>query len=143
MTAKDASNNTIPYFSALFDNITLSANSPLTGTITGLGCAAKNVLNKGTDFVNGVADLTALGMTFNGVAGTGTFMATSADNKTGSSGNVTFVPGSFHYFLLRLSTFQTNSVPFIGVNTLTAKDVDGNAVTDFDESLDNVAITRS
>ena len=140
LTAQDAGNNTITTYDASANSVTISVNSPLTGVVSGLGTGYDNVLDKSTDFVNGVADLTALGMVYTGNAATGTFTATStADSKTGTSGNVVIV-GPLDHFALVLASPQTNAAEFTGVNTLTAQDSGNNTITSFDASADNVMI---
>ena len=92
LTAQDASGNTVTLFDASANNVTVT--SPEGGTISGLGSGANNVLNQAGNFVNGVANLTTLGMIFSGTAGNHTFTATSADSKTGTSGAVTINAGA-------------------------------------------------
>jgi len=94
LTAQDVSNNVLSTFTASANTVTLTANSQLTGVVSGLGTGANNVLNKATDFSGGVADLTALGMKYTGNLASGTFTATSANGKTGTSGSVTITFGS-------------------------------------------------
>jgi uncharacterized repeat protein (TIGR02059 family) len=62
LNAKDLNGNTISSFDASANNVTITANSPLTGTVSGLHGA--NVLYQAGDFSGGVADLTALGLTY-------------------------------------------------------------------------------
>jgi uncharacterized repeat protein (TIGR03803 family) len=77
-------------FNASADSVKVSANAPLTGTITGLGSTQTDTLDRSSDFVAGVADLTAAGMTYTGVVGTSTFTATATvSHATGTSNNVT------------------------------------------------------
>jgi hypothetical protein len=87
LTAQDIGNNTITAFNAFTHNVTITANSPLTGTVSGL--SGGNKLKDAGDFISGVADLTSLGMKYTGNAATGTFTATSSSGKTGDSGSVT------------------------------------------------------
>ena len=89
LTAQDANGNTVTTFDASVDNVTITANAPLLGSVSGLGTGLNNVLNRATDFVSGVADLTALHMIYGGNLGTGTFTATSSTGATGTSGSVT------------------------------------------------------
>ena len=77
LTAQDTWGNTVTGFNAATDSVTIVANAPLTGTVSGLGSGANNVLNQAANFSSGVADLTALGMKYTGNAATGTFTATS------------------------------------------------------------------
>ena len=62
LTAQDTWGNTVTAFNAATDNVTIVANAPLTGTVSGLGSLANNVLNQATNFSSGVANLTTLGM---------------------------------------------------------------------------------
>ncbi|MBU2539600.1 hypothetical protein KJ786_00340 [Patescibacteria group bacterium] len=87
LIAQAAGNKTIIAFNASENNVTLTSD-PADGTISGLGSGSNNVLNQAGDFVNGIADLTSLGMKFTGTTGSHTFTATSADSKTGTSGVV-------------------------------------------------------
>ena len=91
LTARDGSGNTITTFNASTNNVTITANSPLTGTVSGIH--GSNVLNGSGDFTNGVANLTTLGMTYTGNATAGTFAATSG-GKTGTSGSVVINGGT-------------------------------------------------
>jgi hypothetical protein len=58
LTAKDQFNNTVTTFDASADVVTINLVNPLTGTLS------NNVLNLAGDFVNGVANLTAKGLTY-------------------------------------------------------------------------------
>ena len=97
LTALDVSGNVYTLFNPSTDNVSIVANAPLTtgaAAISGLQ-GSGNVLNLAADFVSGVANLTSLGLKYTGVAGTGTYTATSAStNKTGTSGNVTINLGN-------------------------------------------------
>ena len=86
--------------------------------------------------------MTALGMKYTGVSGTGTFTATSA-GKTGTSGSVVMSPGSLASFVLALATPQAVGATFTTPSTLTAKDVSNNTITTFNASTDNVTITAN
>ena len=87
LTALDAINQTMTTFDASADHVTITANAPLTGALSGL--SGTNQLNNATDFSAGVANLTTLGLKYNGNAATGTFTATSGTGKSGTSGAVT------------------------------------------------------
>jgi hypothetical protein len=91
LTAYNAGGCKIADFDASANNVTVTAVSPLTGAVSGLH--GSNVLNQAGDFSNGVADLTALGITYTGNAATSTFLATSANGKSGTSNPVTIAPG--------------------------------------------------
>jgi Fibronectin type III domain len=139
LTAQDVGNNTVTTFNASANNVTIAAVSPLTGTITGLD-GAGNVLNSAADFTSGVANLTSQGLLYTGSAATGTFTATSANAKTGTSGNVTIAVGALDHFTFALATPQTTGIAFTGTNTLTAQDVGNNTITTFNASANNVTI---
>jgi len=142
LTARDADGNIVTDFDASTNNVTITV-SPDNGNITGLGSGNNNVLNQASDFVNGVADLSALGITFTGLSGTYKFIATSSNGKTGEANNIEITPGDLDHFDLSISSPQRNSEPFIGGNIITAKDVSGNTITDFNAANDNVTITVS
>jgi hypothetical protein len=94
LTAQDAYGNADTAFNVSTDPVVISANSPLAGPISGLQ-GPGTTLNQAADFTNGVANLTNLELTYTGVAGTGTFTATSqASNKTGTSGAVAVTAGA-------------------------------------------------
>src|ERR1019366_7532483 len=141
LTAQDVSGNTVATFNASTNNVTITANSPLTGTVSGIH--GSNVLNGSSDFSSGVANLTSLGMIYTGNAATGTFTATSATGKTGTSGSVAINPGALASFTLTLASPQTNGVAFTGANRLTALDGSGNTITTFNASTNNVTITAN
>ena len=141
LTAKDAFGNTITSFSAASDNVTVAAVAPLTGAVSGL--SGGNVLKAAGDFVNGVANLTSLGLVYTGNAASGTFKATSADNKTGTSGSVTIAVGALSKFAFALASPQTDGLMFTGTNTLTAQDAGGNTITSFNAATNNVTITAN
>ncbi len=135
LTAQDLYGNTVTNFDASADNVTLSANSPLSGTITGLGTGSNNTLNRASDFIQGVATLNALGMRYTGTIGTGTFTAISSGGKSGTSGNVTISAGSATRLVITGSSTQTAGA---SQNlTITAKDATNNTVLGYsgDKSL--------
>ena len=86
LTAVDPYLNAEVGFDASSDHVTVTANSPLTGTVSGLH--GSNVLNASGDFSSGVANLTTLGMTYTGTATSGTFSATSGTGKSGTSSSI-------------------------------------------------------
>ena len=140
LTAQDLYDNTITNFNASTNNVTVTAVSPLTGTVSGIH--GSNVLNQASDFSSGVANLTTLGMTYTGNANTGTFSATSATGgKTGTSGSVTIAVGALDHFAFVAASPQTNGTAFSGTNTLTAQDVGNNTITGFNASTNNVTVT--
>ena len=93
LTALDEWGNTATSFNASTDNVTISENAPLSGTVSGLGSADNDVLNQAGNFSSGVANLTAIGMIYTGTTTAGTFTATSSTGKTGTSGSVTITIG--------------------------------------------------
>jgi hypothetical protein len=131
LSARDVSNNIMTLFDASADNVTISANAPLTagaGAITGL--SGSNRLINASDFVSGVANLTALGLKYTGALGTGTFTATSASGKTGTSGNVTIDIGDLSITAIGSQTAGTGFDV-----TITAMDGEGTPVNVTSNSL--------
>ncbi|CAM3893039.1 invasin domain 3-containing protein [Aquirufa aurantiipilula] len=125
LTAIDAYGNTVTSFDASANNITVT--SSLTGTITGLSGTNK-LVNTG-DFINGVANLTNLGLKFTGTAGTGTFTFTPATGTAVTSTNVSFTSGSATKFII---TGAANQVAGVAQTiTITAKDASGNTVSSY------------
>jgi hypothetical protein len=132
LTAQDAYDNTVTTFDASANNVTITANSPLTGTVSGLHGA--NVLNQAGDFTSGVANLTTLGITYTGNTASGTFTATSANGKTGTSGSVTINPGALHHFAVTDTSGSNIATQTAGSSfnvKLTAQDASNNTVTGF------------
>ena len=99
LTAQDVLNVTVS-FDASVNNVTIAANAPLTGAVSGL--SGGNKLTSASDFSAGVANLTARGMVYTGNAATGTFTATSADSKTGTSGSVQINAGTVAKLIVTL-----------------------------------------
>jgi hypothetical protein len=131
LTARDISNNVMTLFDASGDNVTISANAPLTtgaGAISGL--SGSNKLINASDFVSGVANLTALGLRYTGAVGTSTFTATSASGKTGTSGSITIDVGE-----LSISAIGTQTAGIGFGVTVTALDANGNPVNVTSNSL--------
>ncbi|MCX6120382.1 MAG: T9SS type A sorting domain-containing protein [Ignavibacteriales bacterium] len=100
LTAQDILNATFTAFDLSANNVTIAAVSPLTGTVSGL--SGGNKLTSAGDFSSGVANLTTLGMKYIGNTGAGTFTATSADSKTGTSGSVTINIGTISKLVVTL-----------------------------------------
>ncbi|MHA8065002.1 hypothetical protein, partial [Aquirufa aurantiipilula] len=125
LTALDAYGNTATGFDASANNITLIPS--LSGAISGL--SGGNKLTGSGDFVNGVANLTSLGLTFTGVSGTLsiTFAPTSGTGIVGP--NITLNPGAATKLVVTGTGTQTagasNSI------TITAKDASGNTATGY------------
>jgi hypothetical protein len=128
LTAQDISGNTITNFSAATNNVTIAANAPLAGVISGLSEGNKLT---GGDFSSGIANLTNLGMIYTGTSVAGTFTATSATgSKTGTSESVTIDPGAATKLVIT-GTGTQNS----GANqsiTITAQDASSNTATGYD-----------
>ncbi len=145
ITSQDISSNTVVNFDASANNVTVtSGNAPAPYTISGLGSAKNNVLNQNTDFSSGVANLTALLMTYKGSTGSYTFTATfSVGGKTGTSGSILINPGSLTFLTLAMAGAQTNGVAFSGVNSLTLYDVSGNVITNFNPAVTNLTLTTN
>ncbi|WP_269009631.1 invasin domain 3-containing protein [Aquirufa ecclesiirivi] len=125
LTALDAYGNVVTNFDASANNITVS--SSLTGSISGL--SGTNKLSNSGDFINGVANLTTLGLTFTGTAGTGTFTFTPATGTAVTSTNVSITSGSATKFILTGTTSQTAGIA--QTITITAKDESGNTVPSY------------
>src|SRR5207249_195793 len=122
----DQFNNTVTSFNASTDSVTISALSPLTGTVSGIH--GSNVLNQAGDFSSGVADLTALGLKYTGNATTGKFRATSTTGKTGDSGNVTISAGTATKIVLSASASGNLTSGTTRDLTATVEDASGNTV---------------
>ena len=80
ITARDNYGNTKTNFDASADTIVVSASNG--------GPMSSNVLNDLADFTSGVADLEALGVTYDGIGGPVTFSSTSESGIIGVSGSV-------------------------------------------------------
>jgi hypothetical protein len=128
LIAQDSYGNVVTTFNAASDNVVVSANSPLSGTVTGLGSGSNNTLNQASDFSGGVASLTGK-IVFTGATGSGLFTAASATSKVGSSGTVQIVAGGATRLVLNgvasMSAGGSQSL------TITAKDASGNTVTTY------------
>jgi hypothetical protein len=129
LTALDDYGNPILNFNAATTNVTITANSPLAGTVSGLGSGGTNVLDQGANFQQGVADLNSLGMTYTGSLGTGTFTAT-AGTVTDDSEPVTIEGGVAVHFVITGSATQTAGQA--QSLTITAKDVVGTTDVNYD-----------
>ncbi|MHA8102171.1 invasin domain 3-containing protein [Aquirufa nivalisilvae] len=125
LTALDAYGNVVTGFDASANNVTVS--SSLTGSISGL--SGTNKLTSASDFVNGVANLSSLGLTFTGTSGTGTFTFTPATGLAVTSSNVSVSSGSATRLIITGASTQTAGVA--QTITITAKDANGNIVTSF------------
>jgi hypothetical protein len=131
LTAQDDYGNTVGTFDASLTNVTITTS--LSGAITGLGTPGLNVLNRGVDFVGGVANLTTLAMKYTGSTGPGTFTATGG-GKTGLSAAVQMVAGSATRLVVRTSIGDSVTTFIVGGShnlTISAKDEAGNTVTTY------------
>ncbi|MDF0694885.1 invasin domain 3-containing protein, partial [Aquirufa sp. BABACH-43C] len=126
LTAQDAYGNTVNYNAGT--NAVTVTNS-LGGVISGLGSGTNNVLNQAGDFVGGVADLTALGIKYTGVTGSGTFTFTSTTG--GYTGNDVVVINSGAATKLVLSGSGSQTAGGSQTLTITAKDASGNTATTY------------
>jgi hypothetical protein len=61
----------------------------------------------------------------------------------GATDTITVMPGVLRELKLTVATPQVSGVPFLEVSTLTAKDDYGNVKTDYDASVDTIAISAS
>ena len=104
LTAADSWGNPVLTFNASVNNVTVTTS--LAGSVTGLGTAGDSVLNRNTDFVNGIANLTTLGMKYTGPIGAGTFTATGA-SKAGTSKSVDITAGTASRLVITGSATQT------------------------------------
>ncbi len=123
LRAEDSWGNPVLTFNASVSNVTVTTS--LTGSVTGLGTASDSILNRNTDFVNGIADLTALGMKYTGPIGTGTFTATGA-SKAGTSKSVEITAGTASRLVITGST--TLAAGGSQNLTITARDAANNIV---------------
>jgi hypothetical protein len=145
LTAQDLLSATVGTFDASANNVTIAANAPLIGTVSGL--SGVNKLTSAGDFVSGVANLTTLGMVYSGNAASGIFTSTSADGKTGTSGSVTVNVGTVSKLVVTLPgqtftsgtgnsgtvTAQTAGTAF-NIISITATDANFNTVTSYSGS---------
>ncbi len=139
LAALDAKGNIVVDFNATMDNVTIAASTG--GAISGLGALSDNIINTAPSFVNGVADLRELGLIYGGQSGAVTLTALSASGKGGTSPELNFSVGPLHHFELNLAGVQANSAAFNGENSVRAVDLGGNAIVDFNASLDPLTVT--
>ncbi|MCZ2472229.1 T9SS type B sorting domain-containing protein [Aquirufa ecclesiirivi] len=126
LTALDNYGNTVVGFDASTNNISLTTS--LSGSISGLSGITK--LKNSEDFMNGIANLSSLGLKYTGTSGTGTFTFTPTTGTAVTSSTITINPGSSNKFVITGSGTQTaGSIQTI---TITAKDAQGNTVTSYD-----------
>ncbi|WP_415711114.1 hypothetical protein, partial [Aquirufa beregesia] len=103
LTAQDAYGNTITNFDASANNVTVTTT--LTGAISGL--SGTNKLSSAGDFVNGVANLSSLGLKYSGTIGSGTFTFTPATGSAAVSTSITMNAGPADHIMLIGSETQT------------------------------------
>ncbi|WP_415776681.1 beta strand repeat-containing protein, partial [Aquirufa aurantiipilula] len=126
LTAQDAYGNTVNYNA---NSNAVTVTNSLGGVVTGLGSGINNVLNQALDFVNGVADLSALGLVYTGVTGLGTFTFTS--NTGAYTGNDIVVINSGAATKLVVTGTGTQTAGGSQTITVTAKDASGNTATTY------------
>lgn len=136
VTALDAYDNVITNYNAGTTVNNVRVSTSLKGTISGL--SGINILNRAGDFVNGVANLTRLGLKFTGREGVGTFTFTrTLNNITGTSNVITMYSGDMDHDGL-LDTYE------IGNNSELPKDTDMDGILDFvDKDSDNDSLLDS
>lgn len=139
LAALDAKGNVVVDFNASVDNVTITASTG--GAISGLGALGDNIINTAPSFVNGLADLQALGLIYGGQSGAVTLTALSSSGKGGTSPALNFSVGPLHHFEFNLAGVQVNDVTFSGENSVRAVDMGGNAIVDFNASLDPLTVT--
>ncbi len=127
LTAEDPYGNAVS-FDASVNHVTIAADSPLTGAVSGLSGGGSQLTSAG-DFSAGVADLTALGLKDTGNAGSGAFVATAATGGyNGTSASVAIGAGAAATISLTSGDSQSGTVgtaltsPFV----VTVTDANGN-----------------
>ncbi len=91
IAARDSFGNSITNFDASQNSVTVT--SSLGGTVNGLGSAGNGVLNRSTDFSNGISDLSSK-LVYKGLAGNGTLLAMASSGKSGISNSFVMNPAS-------------------------------------------------
>src|SRR4029077_15654071 len=86
----------------------------------------------------GVNSLTVTG----NAAGSVTVQAAKT-GLTSDTSTFTVNPGALDHFVFSAASPQTHGLPLSGTDTLTAKDVNGNTITGFDASANNVTISTT
>lgn len=136
LTALDAFDNVVTtYNAASFGNAVTVSSSGLNGA-TSLALGG-NVLNRSTDFVNGMANLTHLGLKFVGDEGTGTYTFSKQSGNISVSAPMTILPGD-------RDNDNLNDTYERGGNPLALKDIDsdGDGTPDYldaDSDLDGIS----
>ncbi len=130
LTAEDAYGNPVAYNAA---SNPVTVTSTFGGTVSGLGSGNNNVLNRAGDFSGGVADLTADGMTYTGLGGTGTFTATGGGSN-GTSGSFRIVAGPATRLVVRTAAGDSSVNLTAGAAQnlrIIARDASGNTDTTY------------
>ncbi|MFZ2189019.1 MAG: hypothetical protein WAV73_05670 [Candidatus Moraniibacteriota bacterium] len=130
LTVKDADGNVVTDFDASVHNVTIT-ESVAAGIVSGLGSGNNNVLNQVGNFTNGVCDLSGK-LKYGGLSGSRQFRAVSGSANSLSDA-VSFGPGVFAKFGMSINSPQINDTYFVTAN-VTAQDVYGNVVIDYDAS---------
>ena len=89
ITALDKNNNLVIDFNAFNDNVVITSSS-LDAKIIGLGSGNNNILNQASDFINGIANLSSLGMIYAGSSGEIIFEVKSSGDKLSKSKNIVY-----------------------------------------------------
>jgi hypothetical protein len=135
LTAKDIGGNTITDYNTVGTQVKITTVSP--------GATLLNNIFPASNFSSGVVDLNTRNFTYTGPSGNISFLATSVGTlKTGTTSTI-LNAGSLDHFDFNLSPIQLINAAFTGINTLTALDIGGNTITNFNPLVDNVAITYS
>ena len=137
ITAKDVNNDVILDYSTSGGNVTITENTSL-GTVTGFSGAGNVLL--ASSFVNGVANLTGT-MVYGGTFGSRQFKAT-AGAVNSLSNSITINQGVFAKLSVNLTTPQQNAAAFSLAN-VSAQDIYGNTLTNFDSTGEGIAIIVS
>ena len=130
LTAQDSYGNTATSYSAVANNVTITA-SPAGGTVSGLGLELGDVLDQSPDFVNGVANLSGE-LTFTGLAGDHTFTASSqSGGLTGTSNTIAINPGAPAQLAITTQPASgASGLPLATQPVVQLQDASGNAVAE-------------
>ncbi|MEP7103273.1 MAG: hypothetical protein ABI721_01015 [Candidatus Dojkabacteria bacterium] len=137
LSARDIDNNIVTSFDASLNNVTITESLD-SGTVSGLGLGANNILNQSSDFTNGVANLTNK-IKYIGGVGSHIFKATSGAMNVNSN-SIDFTNGTLDKFALSFNSPQQNDTVFASA-TVTAQDKGNNTVLDFDASANNTTLS--
>ncbi|MEX2457196.1 MAG: YDG domain-containing protein [Balneolaceae bacterium] len=129
LTATDIYSNVIKDFDASENVVTISTSGDLSeGTISGLSGDENNEIDGAGDFTDGVANLTDLGLTYTGAAGSGQIKATSG--IVSDSEDLTINAGDAAKILVETENNGSGSV--VGEQTITSR----NSITAYAISRD-------